>query len=367
MNIDNLHKLQTLAKDLSLLYVDSSPFLHKQMDRFMGKIFSKLYQAYDGENGLEQFISLKPDIILTDLTIPNKDGIEMIADIKNINEEAKIIVLCQDNDDLELLKTIDLDIVAILLKPLNIDKLIDILIETSKSKPTIEELQCLDDLKDIYEQNINLKFYNYYKGIPIDNDGSIVEFNNDEFIVKLSRIQIIAINYEKNTIFRLNSTNKYVQTSLVKVDIENNLITLTNSKYINYKLRDFKNKRVLTDKSFKIGLHYRNEYLEAKSLDISFVSITIISRGKFIKLSVDDDFDLTLGFQIKAKNSLIHQDLVTKAFAKAKVLRIESYLYDTKIIASINIAKASQSPFIKYLQQREIETIQELKRLSIKQ
>ncbi len=367
MNIDNLHKLQILAKDLSLLYVDESSFLHKQMDRFIGKIFNNLYNAYDGEDGLEQFISLKPDIILTDLTMPNKDGIEMIADIKNINKDVKIIVLCNDNDDLELLKTIDLDIFDILLKPLNIDNLINTLINISKSKPTKEEIKCLSDLKNIYTQNTNLKFYNYYKGIPIDCDGNIVNFNDDEFTVKVSHIQAIAISYEKNTIFQLNSTNKYVQTTLIKIDMKNNLVILTKPRYINYELRDFKNKRVLTDKSFKIGLRYKNENVEAKSLDVSFISITLIFKGNFTKLHIDDNFDLTFGFKIKAKSSLIHQDLVTKAFAKGKVLRIEPYLYDTKIIASLNIAKASQSSFVKYLQQREIETIQELKKLLSKQ
>ncbi|MCK5110401.1 MAG: response regulator [Arcobacteraceae bacterium] len=366
MNIDNLHKLQILTKNLSLLYVENSVFLQKQISRFLDKIFGKIYQAYDGEDGLEQFNEFMPDIVLTDLTMPNKDGVEMIVDIKNINPNAKIIVLSAPNDDLELLQTIDLDIIGFLLKPLDIDKLINTLLQASKREPTSEEIQCMQDLEQIYKQKAHISLHNYYKGIPIEYDGTIIKFNDDEFIVKIPNIQTIAINYEKNTTLKINSTNKYIQVNLIKIDKKNNLITLTQPKYINYSLRNFKNKRVLTDKSFKVGLHHHHKSIEVNALDITFISITMISHEKFIKLSVGDEINLTLVFKIKAKNSLVHQDIITKVFAKGKVIRIEPYLYDTKIIASMNIEKSSQSTLVKYLQQREIETIQELKRLAEK-
>jgi len=52
-----------------------------------------VYQAKDGVETVEKYASLKPDILLLDLTMPKKDGLTALKEIKQIDPDAKIIML----------------------------------------------------------------------------------------------------------------------------------------------------------------------------------------------------------------------------------------------------------------------------------
>ncbi len=52
-----------------------------------------VYQAKDGVEAVEKYASLKPDILLLDLTMPKKDGLTVLKEIKEIDPDAKVIML----------------------------------------------------------------------------------------------------------------------------------------------------------------------------------------------------------------------------------------------------------------------------------
>ena len=52
-----------------------------------------VYQAKDGAEAVEKYLSLKPDILLLDLTMPKKDGLTVLKEIKKIHPDAKVIML----------------------------------------------------------------------------------------------------------------------------------------------------------------------------------------------------------------------------------------------------------------------------------
>jgi YesN/AraC family two-component response regulator len=50
--------------------------------------------AFDGKQGLAMYESFKPDIIITDIIMPNKDGIEVILELTNdVNCHCQIVVM----------------------------------------------------------------------------------------------------------------------------------------------------------------------------------------------------------------------------------------------------------------------------------
>jgi len=62
--------------------------------------FSITAEASNGEQAYEKYLALNPDIIITDLKMPKKDGFWLIKKIKEHNPEAEIIVLtCYDEFD----------------------------------------------------------------------------------------------------------------------------------------------------------------------------------------------------------------------------------------------------------------------------
>jgi len=109
--------------DLSVLYVESDFTLQQKISLHLKKIFSKVYQAFDGLEGLNLSKKNKPDIIITDLNLSKKNAFEMIVDIQDLDPKVSIIVLSNKNSDFELLETLDLGIIALLQKPLHLSNL----------------------------------------------------------------------------------------------------------------------------------------------------------------------------------------------------------------------------------------------------
>lgn len=61
--------------------------------------FEILGQATDGVEAVELATSLRPDIILMDLQMPHKDGIEATREIKEDNPEARILIITSFAED----------------------------------------------------------------------------------------------------------------------------------------------------------------------------------------------------------------------------------------------------------------------------
>ncbi len=55
-------------------------------------------EACDGAEAVEKAIALRPDVVLLDLLMPKKDGIEAIIDIRRAMPDARILVLTSYNE-----------------------------------------------------------------------------------------------------------------------------------------------------------------------------------------------------------------------------------------------------------------------------
>jgi CheY-like chemotaxis protein len=53
----------------------------------------EVVSAEDGRRGLAVFRSAKPDLVVTDIIMPEKEGIETIRDIRDVSPKAKIIAM----------------------------------------------------------------------------------------------------------------------------------------------------------------------------------------------------------------------------------------------------------------------------------
>jgi DNA-binding response OmpR family regulator len=49
--------------------------------------------AIDGIDGLRKFHTIKPDVVLTDIIMPDKEGISLITDLRRSSKDVKIIAM----------------------------------------------------------------------------------------------------------------------------------------------------------------------------------------------------------------------------------------------------------------------------------
>ncbi len=90
IDIENLlKKIQTL----NLLYVEDNEKARESALMLFDDLFDNIIVAVDGKDGLEKFQSNKIDLIITDLSMPEMDGIEMSKLIKQIDKNIPIIIL----------------------------------------------------------------------------------------------------------------------------------------------------------------------------------------------------------------------------------------------------------------------------------
>lgn len=73
-------------------------------------------EAIDGVEAVLKARSLRPDVILLDLQMPRKNGIEVIDEIKQENAEARILVLTSFSDDEKVFAAIKAGALGYLLK-----------------------------------------------------------------------------------------------------------------------------------------------------------------------------------------------------------------------------------------------------------
>ena len=50
-------------------------------------------EARDGREGVRSYLESSPDLVITDMVMPQKDGIQTIADLQGISPEVKIIAI----------------------------------------------------------------------------------------------------------------------------------------------------------------------------------------------------------------------------------------------------------------------------------
>lgn len=53
----------------------------------------EVFAASDGEEGLKVWQNVNPDLVITDIIMPNKEGIETILELKRLNSDIKIIAI----------------------------------------------------------------------------------------------------------------------------------------------------------------------------------------------------------------------------------------------------------------------------------
>jgi len=115
----NIVKLKKYALNCSVLYVEDDEVIRTATASFLGRFFHDIVLAEDGALGLETYKHREFDIVITDINMPNMNGIEMIEAIKEIWYEQPIIVTSAYNDSENLMKLIELDVNRFVQKPFN--------------------------------------------------------------------------------------------------------------------------------------------------------------------------------------------------------------------------------------------------------
>jgi CheY-like chemotaxis protein len=80
-------------KNLTVLYVEDDEITREMYSLILSNIVGVLITAKDGEEGLAAYHLHHPDIIITDITMPVMDGLEMLKRVRSMDASFPAIVL----------------------------------------------------------------------------------------------------------------------------------------------------------------------------------------------------------------------------------------------------------------------------------
>lgn len=110
----------------TILYVEDDGVTRKMITLLITRKLPDvtLITASNGREGLAEFEKHAPDIVVTDVNMPEMDGIRMAKEIRKSSKDTRIIVITADSDINRILDAIAIGINHYVLKPINHAKLL---------------------------------------------------------------------------------------------------------------------------------------------------------------------------------------------------------------------------------------------------
>ncbi|WP_163971232.1 response regulator [Oceanobacillus halotolerans] len=110
----------------SILIVDDAAFMRMMIKDILEKNgFKVVGEAQDGNEAVEQYNELKPDLVTMDITMPEKDGITALKEIKQSNPDAKIIMCSAMGQQAMVIDAIQAGAKDFIVKPFQADRVIE--------------------------------------------------------------------------------------------------------------------------------------------------------------------------------------------------------------------------------------------------
>lgn len=156
--------------NISILLVEDEPLFRKQTLELLRKFqFKDVYDAINGEDGIEKYTRHSPDIVMTDYNMPVVNGLDMSKKLKELNPELPIILLTASDDKKTIIDAINIGIDGYLFKPIKLKQITSIIEKHAK--------QVILQKKFKKEQ----KLLQEYKA-AIDASAAVTKTNNDRVI-----------------------------------------------------------------------------------------------------------------------------------------------------------------------------------------
>ena len=131
-----------LLKTFKILYVEDEKSLRDEVYQNLQAFVKDVIIAEDGEMGLNLYLENRStiDLIVSDILMPKMNGIEMIDEIRKVDSKIPVIYTTAFNDTEYMKKTIEQGVVSYIVKPIDIEILLEA-IEKASIKIEDERLQ----------------------------------------------------------------------------------------------------------------------------------------------------------------------------------------------------------------------------------
>lgn len=185
--------------EYTLLFIEDEVMIRRMAIAFLKPYFSEIYEAKDGEEGLELYGKFKPDIIITDIEMPRLNGLEFCRIIRKEDKNTPIIINTAYITTEYLLEAVQLNLINYLPKPIEEEALFSALTlcfgHIERNNPSIVKINKTDSFdllnQTLFKNNELVSLTNNQRKflfILIKNKGRIVSYAEIEQFIWFDKL-----------------------------------------------------------------------------------------------------------------------------------------------------------------------------------
>ena len=121
---------------MKILVTDDSKMARKMVIKTLTEILNEnveIHEATNGQEALDLYKQISPNIAFLDLTMPVMDGFEALEKIKEFDNSAKVVIISADIQKLSMDRALQLGAFNFIKKPIDTSKMQQILDKINKS------------------------------------------------------------------------------------------------------------------------------------------------------------------------------------------------------------------------------------------
>jgi len=105
-------------KDIRILIVDDEVFFRQVLRDVLEKIgFTVVGEAADGSEAVEKYRTLRPHVVIMDIYMPDKNGIDATKEMVALDKNARVLIASASDFDSDTEAALAAGAKAILMKP----------------------------------------------------------------------------------------------------------------------------------------------------------------------------------------------------------------------------------------------------------
>ena len=114
-----------------ILVVDDAAFMRMMIKDILTKNgYDVVGEAADGQQAVEKYKELHPDLVTMDITMPEMDGITALKEIKKINPGSKVIMCSAMGQQAMVIDAIQAGAKDFIVKPFQADRVLEAISKT---------------------------------------------------------------------------------------------------------------------------------------------------------------------------------------------------------------------------------------------
>ncbi len=200
-----------IEENISILVAEDEEELREYLVEYLQLFFKNVYSAKCGQEAYLIYLDKSPDIILSDINMPNLDGLSLTSKIREKDLKTKIIIMSAYSDKEKLLRAVELNLVTYLIKPIKIETLKQVLLDTLENLKSSSDKVSLGS--DMYWSKTESRLYSNTEYIVLkERESMLMELLCSNINQAFSNEEIFHHLYAKSD----KEYSEYAITSLIK-------------------------------------------------------------------------------------------------------------------------------------------------------